>query len=253
MAGDSTGAASVGKALSLMIDLVGDGGVTPASRIAGELQLPPSSARRLIAAMVSAGLLMRVDHGHYAAGPALENLSGMVTLEARMVAAARAPLRRLARSTGAAAHLGVLEGEMVTYLAKQGSTAEFGGTKVGTQLEAYCTGIGKMLLACLPDAERDHFLRSGSFIPITASTITDPEILREQLIEAERLGYARDEAEMFEGLRCTAVAVMRRGVPIGAISLSRQGATADARRIESDVNHLRTCASEISQVFDNDG
>lgn len=246
---ETTGAGAVHKALSLMLALASDGGETPAARIAEDLGLPASSARRLVAAMVRENILMRLERGHYAAGPALARLGNAASLHARLAAAARAPMRRLAQVSGeAAVHLGVLEGEMVTYLAKQSASQAFAETRTGTQLEAYCTGIGKMLLACLPEGERETFLKAGSFVPITASTITAPADLRAQLQKTRTRGHALDDAEMFEGLRCIAVPVIIGTEPVAAISLSRHAAW-DQRRMARDVARLETCAGQIAQVM----
>lgn len=241
--------ASAEKPLMLALAIVASAGERPASEIAAELGLPPSSAGRLLKLLSRTGLLTRLSHGHYAAGPALEKIAGQVTLSARLKAAAKAPLRRLARATGATAHLGILEGDMVTYLAKESHDPQFQETKAGTQLEAYCTGIGKMLLAALPEKARDDFLANGPFVPITANTLTDPEQLLADIQQCAIRDYAIDDAEMFEDIRCIAVPVRRDDIVIAAVSLSRKQSHVTQELRQRDLLRLKGCADEIAVIL----
>lgn len=240
---------SAEKPLMLALAIVASAGERPASEIAAELGLPPSSAGRLLTLLSRAGLLSRLTHGHYAAGPALEKVAGQVTLSARLKAAAKAPLRRLARATGATAHLGILEGDMVTYLVKESRDPEFQETKAGTQLEAYCTGIGKMLLAALPTKTRDDFLANGPFVPITANTLTEPALLLADIQQCASRDYAIDDGEMFEDIRCIAVPVRRDGVVIAAVSLSRKQLHVSPELRQRDLLRMKACAEDISSIL----
>ncbi|WP_233350150.1 IclR family transcriptional regulator [Henriciella mobilis] len=169
-----------------------------------------------------------------------------VTLHARLVRVAEVPLRRLAGAAKGTAHLGVLEGDMVTYLARHSVDPSFKFSQIGTQFEAYCTGIGKILLAGMHEQERDVFLANGPFVPITADTLTDPEMLRRDIEISARRGYAVDQAEMFEGVHCVAVPIKRNGDTIAAISLSRKGAPPSEVRRKRDLSRLLACADSIS-------
>ena len=146
------GTQSLERALTLLEAIVGDDGGTPASGVAAELGITPSTARRLVSAMKRRGFLVTIGHGRYAAGPRLTALAGAVAPHRDLLEAARPVLRRLAREEGWAAHLGTLDADMVTYLVKEGGDNLF--TREGAQLEAYCTGIGKALLAAAPRTAR---------------------------------------------------------------------------------------------------
>lgn len=135
-------------------------------------------------------------------------------------------LNSLRGQTGLAAHdppaLILPVPRMVTYRIKTGQGSHRLFTKVGMQLEAYCSGIGKVLLAHLPAAERAAYLASGPFVPLTARTIVDPEELALELERVADQGVAIDDGEIAEGLVCLAVPVHAPdgSVPI-AISVSR--------------------------------
>ena len=81
---------------------------------------------------------------------------------------------------------------MVTYRIKTGQGAGNLFTRVGMQLEAYCSGIGKMLLAHLPEEQQRAYLAGGPFPALTAKTITQPEALAQELERIRAQGFALD-------------------------------------------------------------
>lgn len=137
-------------------------------------------------------------------------------------AVSRPLLDSLAKRTGLTAHLGMLEDDMVTYLVKARGDANV-LTQEGMQLEAYCSGIGKVLLAAMPERERERYLTSSPFVRLTANTIVDPEILRAALKTVRQTGHARDNGEIDPSVRCIAVPVRLDGRVFAAISISQSG------------------------------
>ncbi|MCF4167619.1 IclR family transcriptional regulator [Zavarzinia compransoris] len=228
--GDS-GTQALDRALDLFEQVLRDRGRTPLARLAARLEIPVSTAHRLVAAFERRHLIARGARGHYLAGMGLADLAPDRRLV--LIQASRPLLRRLARQEKRTAHLGILEADMVTYLVKEAG----GGTKLFTrelmQLEAYCTGIGKVLLAGLEPAARERYLAGGPFVRLTATTMTDPAELRASLAEIACAGHAVDDAEMAEGLHCLAVPLHDgQGRVTAAISLTGEAspATEDARR-----------------------
>src|SRR3546814_15398235 len=83
---------------------------------------------------------------------------------------------------------------MMTYLIKEGDAQDHTLSRQGMQLEAYCTGLGKALLAHMPETERNDYLSSGTFVPLTPNTLTKPEALsaefdRIRRSEERRVGH----------------------------------------------------------------
>src|SRR3546814_16325806 len=97
---------------------------------------------------------------------------------------------KLSRRTCRVCHLGVLEDGMMTYLIKEGDAQDHTLSRQGMQLEAYCTGLGKALLAHMPETERNDYLSSGTFVPLTPNTLTPPEALSAEFARIPRYGYA---------------------------------------------------------------
>jgi DNA-binding IclR family transcriptional regulator len=214
--------------------------------MAAQAGLPLSTAHRIIGVYLRSRMLVRAGNGRYAPGPRLAALA-QHSRTAPLIAVARPKLRRLARQMGATAHLGILEDGMVTYLVKEHG----GGTEILTreknQLEAYCSGIGKVLLAHLSHDERESYLANGPFVPLTGNTITDPAALRAELLQIRRQDYARDNAEVDVRLFCLAVPVRDAvGQVRCAISVSCHSSVPAAA---SWLLPMRQCAARIGQML----
>jgi IclR family acetate operon transcriptional repressor len=167
-------------------------------------------------------MLLPVGRGRHLPGAALVQLSGLLSLRPALAALGRPVIKELARASGCTAHLGILEHDMVTYLVKAGRASADVFTEEGKQLEAYCSGIGKVLLACLPESLLADYLAGGPFIALTDKTITDPGALAREIAEVRMKRFARDNEEIAPGLHCLAVGVFdRQGHAIAALSISR--------------------------------
>jgi IclR family transcriptional regulator, acetate operon repressor len=215
------GSRTLDKALYLLRVVVADGGRTSVSSLAARLSIPRATANRLIAKLEQQGLLTKAGRGRYRLGYGLTSLVQEAGRGDPRRAVARPILERLARDTGLTAHFGILENDMVTYLVKTGADSDSLFSRENMQLEAYCSAIGKVLLAWLPQDQKELYLAGGPFVRLTSSTITDPEHLRRELQTVRENSYAKDRGEISDDLHCVAVPVMAASAPIiGAISLS---------------------------------
>jgi len=244
-----SGAAAIHKGLALFNLILRDDGQTPLPQLAAGLDLPRSTLYRLAGALEAAGLAGKLGTGRYIASASLVARLSSLSAAGQLARLARPLLRQLARNCAATAHLGIMEDGMVTYLVKESApSAPPILTRENAQLEAYCSGIGKVLLAWLPQAEQEAYLANGPFVALTAHTITSPGALRSCLDEARANGFARDEGEVSEDIYCLAVPVLRGDGPaLAGISLSR---TPACRRRQSDevrLEQLRRCACAIGE------
>ena len=242
------GAAVLSKAFALFERLLADRGNTALAVIAREMALPSSTIYRLIAALERAGLVCRVGRGRYDVGiGVLESLAGISAHEL-LAKVARPVLNRLAQQARATAHLGVWEGDMVTYLVKTtgraaGSVPKF--TREDTQLEAYCTGIGKMLLAHLPESAQQAYVAAGPFVALTSRTITDPAELLAALKRIRKRGYSVDDGETADDLYCVAVPLRYGRTAVAAISLACPRASGRLPPLKTRLLRLNVCVAEI--------
>lgn len=242
--------AALDRSLTLLEAVLADRSGLSLAALATGLGLPRSSAHRQVTTLLRAGWLERLDNGRMVAGPRLAGLTAAAGPAQRLTAAAGPALRRLAVRFGCVAQLGTLEGDMVTYRCKAGLQAGAFFTRIDQQLEAYCTGLGKVLLAQLPEAAREAYLAGGPFPALTANTITDPAALRIELLWVRARGYAIDAGEIAEGLFCISVPVYDRGGEVAAaISISITGTLPTGRRLTIMLGALQTSAEAIGTIL----
>ncbi|MGA0604470.1 IclR family transcriptional regulator [Phenylobacterium sp. VNQ135] len=239
----TSGAAALAKALDLWLRLTAEPDRS-LREVAADLRIPASTAYRLISVFESRGLLARIGSGKYAAGGAVAQVAGLTDFNSLVAAMSRPILRKLASQLARTIHLGVLEEDMVTYLVKEGVHSELLFTREGMQLEAYCSGIGKILLADLHEQRLSQYLGSGEFVALTKHTITSPDQIREELETVRALGYAFDNAEVDEDLYCAAVPVRDgNGRVVAAISASGKNTRCDDLDL---IEALKQSAGEVS-------
>nr|WP_254911461.1 IclR family transcriptional regulator [Sphingomonas sp. CDS-1] len=239
---------SLKRTLAMLEKVVADGGQNSVSALARSADIPVATAHRQVTTLVEEGYLTPVGRGRHVAGARLLQLLQRLDEKQLIVNVAAPALHRLAVRVRTVVQLGTLENEMVTYRLKIGQGAAGLFTRVGMQLEAYCSGMGKVLLANLPREERDAYLANGPFVALTPRTIVDADALASELDLVARQGYAIDDGEIAEDLTCAAVPIRRPdGVVHAAISVSQ---SVRASRIsQADViDLLRATAQEIEQV-----
>lgn len=208
-----------------MLDaVIEDGGQSNISTLARKIAMPLATAHRQVTTLVTEGLLRPCGSGRHIAGPRLLGWVKRLGEKQVIADAAAALLHRLAADLGTVVQLGSLENDMVTYRIKAGEGAGALFTRIGMQLEAYCSGIGKVLLANLPPGQRAAYIASGPFVALTARTITDPQDLCAELDTVALQGFGIDQGEIADDLRCVAVPVRHPdGRVLAALSVSQSG------------------------------
>jgi len=241
--------ASLGRTLALLEAVIADGGQSSMAALARANGIPVTTAHRQVLSLVAAGYLGLSDRGRYIPGPRLLGLVHRLDVRQVIVNIASLPLHELAVATSCVVQLGTYENEMVTYRIKTGEAAGLLFTQVGMQLEAYCSGIGKVLLAHLPEAQRRAYLAGGPLIALTSRTITDPVDLEQELKRIRWRGYAIDDGEIAEGLACVAVPIKAPdGEVHAAISVSHARSGDNSGETGQILEELRLAAKKIEQA-----
>jgi len=121
---------------------------------------------------------------------------------------ARPYLDRLQDKFGETVFFCILDEGQVFYVEKVESQRSVRtACTVGSRAPAYCTAVGKAMLAELPDAEVNKIIHRWKLKPVTRNTITTASALKDELKAARTRGYAIDDEEKEEGLRCVGAAV----------------------------------------------
>ncbi len=120
-------------------------------------------------------------------------------------------------------------------------------TRIGSSNPVHCTSVGKAIVAFLPEERIADVLRRTRFERFTHRTIATPEALRTEIEKTRRRGYAVDDEELEEGLRCIAVPVLdAQRQPVAAVSVSGPSFRVTAQKLPAIANHLLQCVRGIS-------
>ncbi|MEV1011051.1 IclR family transcriptional regulator [Streptomyces sp. NPDC049881] len=214
----SGGVQSLERAFALLEHMADAGGETGLSELATSSGLPLPTIHRLMRTLVACGYVRQQPNRRYALGPRLIRLGESA---ARPLATwARPHLARLVDETGETANMALLDGDDVVYVAQVPSRHSMRMfTEVGRRVRPHTTGVGKALLAGLPDDEVRALLARTGMPAATDRTITTPDAFLDALSAVRADGFALDDNEQEIGVRCVAVTVPGSPTP-AAISVS---------------------------------
>jgi DNA-binding IclR family transcriptional regulator len=200
--------------------------------------LPKASGYRILQTLEEVGAVVRGSRGFYRPGMLLVSLSRFVAIGDLLRESCEVIGTDLARRFNLTIHVGMLEDGMVTYVAKFSTPTAFPvHTRVGAQLEPYCSGLGKILLAALPAEELEDILMDGRLVALTPYTITDRAALRTELRKVRQQGYAVDDRENQVEMSCLAVPICDgSGKVVAAISATDSARNMTAGR-QGELHH----------------
>jgi IclR family transcriptional regulator, pca regulon regulatory protein len=197
------------------------------SELGREVGLTRSTTHRYVATLTSLGYLQQdPETKKYALGPRVVDLgfSALNSMESREVAAPH--LRDLSDSTGYTVNMAILDDLDIVYVERCRSTRA--GQReidlnlhVGSRLPAFCTSLGKVLLAFLPSNEQEERVSRIDFNRRGPNTLASPAALLEELRRVREAGFAVNNEELAYGLRSIAAPVLsREQVAVAAINLA---------------------------------
>jgi len=192
------------------------------AEISRRLDLPKSTAHRLLATLLSRGFIEKPDADMYALGTAVVALTQSVRVNAELRDRVAPLVRDLADACRESVLVTVRDGDTVLYIyAVESPQRLLARTAIGDHAPLYCTAAGKAFLAFLPSGDADRLCERMVLEPLTPHTITDRDTLRRQLACARADGYTLDCEEHERQTYCVGAPIWdaQRRV-IGAISVS---------------------------------
>ena len=232
-----------------ILELITDaGGTVTLSELAPATDLPLPTIHRLLRTLVSLGYARQLPSRRYALGPRLIRLGDGANKQ--LGTFALPALKMLVDELGETANMAVLDGDMVLYVAQAPSAHSMRMfTEVGRRADLHSTGVGKALMAHLPDdTVRAIVARTGMATPTIRSIGTLDTLLTELAVIRER-GYAIDDEEQEIGVRCYAMVVPGLLTPT-AISVSGPVTRVDEAFGERAVPLLSAAGEAIAADLD---
>ena len=212
---------SLARGLDVIVAFDAEHGALTLSEVATRAQLTRATARRLLLTLQELGYV-RLDGRTFTLTPQVLRLGAAYLSAMELPEIAQPHLERLTAQTGESSSLAVLDGTEIVYIARVGTTHRLMrvGITVGTRFPAFATSMGRVLLAALPEPERESVLTNTPLVALTDRTVIDPERLRIILDDVRVHGYALVNQELEVGLRSLAVPIPHQGRVVAAINLS---------------------------------
>jgi len=242
---------SVERALDLLEGLAAAEGEVSITSLATRTSLHVSTVHRLLATLLRRGYVRQnPDTSRYYAGARLATLAEGRSRYGELRLRARAILASLADQTRETANLTVLDDTAAVYIETAPSPQVVRlFTTVGNRVPLHATGAGKALLAWLPQARREALLERVELRAHTTRTIVDGLALGRALDEVRERGYAIDDEEYDEGVRCVAAAVGPLGAPLAALSVSGPASRLSRQRLVELAPLLRRSAVALAEAL----
>jgi IclR family KDG regulon transcriptional repressor len=216
------------------------------------LKLHKSTAHRLMMVLEQHRLVDKnPDTGRYRLGLKLFEFGSKAIGALDLRRHAKPYLDRLQRDLGETVFFCLLDDGQVFYIEKiESQQSVRTGCTVGSRAPAYCTAVGKAMLAELTEAEVNEIIRRWGLKAITPNTITTASALKAELRTIRSRGYAIDNEEKEPGLRCVSAAVRGdSGKLLAALSVSGPAFRLTKDRVPEIGKAVMQAAGELSYEF----
>ncbi len=193
----------------LILERVAIAGETGITELSSELGLGVSLVHRLLAVLKDLGYVGQDPKSKkYFATLKLFEIGSMVRGRLNLLKIAHPVMERLSEKIGETILVGFMDEGEVVYIDKvdSGNTLKI-DLSIGLRVPAYCTALGKVLLADLPQEMLNRYLRNRTFEQYTPNTITSPKEFDLHLAGVREQGYALDEGEFEDSVRCMAAPI----------------------------------------------
>ncbi len=246
---------SLERALDILEALAASGQGVGIVDLSTRVSLHVSTVHRLLATLVRRGYARQHAHsGQYALGFRLLNFSRAVQEQSDLRTEARTYLMRLTENSGETSNLIVLHQNQAMYIDQvQSPRLARIFAEIGRCVPLHSTGGGKAILACLGEEERAALLAGHNLESLTPHTITSIEALEQVLMQVRAQGYAVDDEEQEEGVRCVAAPVRdHTGRVAAALSVSGPTSRMTRERITELGQIVVAACEELSREIGYD-
>jgi DNA-binding IclR family transcriptional regulator len=242
----------IDRALSIVNLLASSDRSLGACEVGEKLDLNKSTIHRLLAVLEHHRYVEReLLSGKYRLGLKLAELGNIALSRFDLQSAARPFVERLVDETGETAHLGILQqSEVISLVNVETQHSVRTPSTVGRRSPIHCTSQGKLLVAFQPPPQIDQILRTYCFAGFTKKTIRHAGAYRAELTKVRNLGFAVDDEEFEDGLRCIGAPVRdHTGKVIAAISIAGPTFRITPERKTLLIEKVVAAARDLSQTL----
>jgi DNA-binding IclR family transcriptional regulator len=228
------------------------GGEVSLTEIAERLQWPKSTVHGILATLRDYRFVDQSTHnGRYRLGIRLFEFGHMVARNWDIREIALPIMKKLNKQFGETVQLATEDADEVFYIEKIDSTHILRiVSEIGVRLPMHCSALGKAMLAFRSSSEVRRILSRNGMRRMTGHTITNPETMDAELIKIRKQGYAVDDQEIMEGLRCIAAPIRDKNGDVRyAVSISSLAERLSGDYFERIKKVLIESAAEISRLM----
>lgn len=238
---------SLSKGLHIL-ELLSDNEALTVTQVAKLMNINRAGSHRFLSTLKELGYADKDESSRYYLTPKVIEL-GMKVLDRFEIRKIAHPfLQELSTKFNETINLGYFNGNEVLTIDKIDSTEILRmDAGIGGGEPAYCTSLGKAILAFLPDAQLEKYFNTVELTAYTPNSVTSKEKLKEELLQIKENGYAIDDEELSVGLRCIGAPLFdHRGQALYAISISGPSIRFGSKRIEEMQRELKKICQSLS-------
>ena len=241
---------NLAKACRMLMWLASERQAYSVTEVARHLQMPRTTAFRVLRTLCAEGLVEE-NNGRYSVGAGLLRIGLLALQGVELHALARPVLQKLADATGETAHLAVQSGHQMLIVEVADSPNPIRvASRPGTVVTMHCAATGKALLATMPLERARAILSATPLVRRTERSITELAALEAELDLVRARGYALDDEEYHEGVRCLAVVVRdARGEAVGAMGVTAAATRFTKRMIPAMARDVMNAAQTLSTAL----
>ncbi|NBN63953.1 helix-turn-helix domain-containing protein [Microvirga tunisiensis] len=246
---EEKGDGTVGKALDVLDMVARHGRPVRFTELLGQGAYPKATLYRFLQTLTNQGMLAYDPQTQvYSLGVRLVRLAHAAWAQSSLAPIARPWLDKLSEELGETLHLAQLDQGQVLYVDKRNAARPVEMfSQAGKVGPAYCTGVGKAMLAFLPEDKLEQALTRQSFHAFTPGTLASRETLVEELKAIRIRGYAFDREEHEPGIICIAAPILSAsGRAIGAMSITSTTQRNSLEDLEAFAPRLKDVAAAIA-------
>lgn len=219
------------------------------AEISERLGMPKSTVHNILNTLAGAGFIEKTSDDYYALGTAVISLSQAARVNAELRDRAAPLLRRCADIVKESVYLIYFEGDHILYIyAIETPSRLMARSAIGDRVQMHCTGVGKAVLAALPQQQVEEIIARQGMPAFTPYTITSLDALLENLEATRKRGYSIDNQEHELGTYCVGAVIRdNHGRPIGGCSISGRDPEIIGSRAQALSVDLLYTAQEISR------
>lgn len=221
------------------------------SQVSQSTGLSRAAVRRCLHTLRTLGYVAE-DGKMFSLRPQILSLAHAYLASTPLAVSAQPYLDQVSKAVQESCSAAILEGDEIIYICRSAVTRVMSiNLLVGTRLPAYCTSMGRVLLAHLPEAELEAYLSRLRTVALTEHTTTSVPELREALEKVRSEDYALLDQELEIGLRSVAVPIRdSRGRVVAAMNVGAQATRATlASMKEIILPQLRQASRELGMVL----